>query len=499
MNSIKVSGKCPSPTGTGAAKGVKSPVFRTPLALQMAFLMTLVGIALAALMVSEKMGKGGSLLTLGLLLPKEVGVTVSGKAAPGSVTVKGKRTLMVSERMGTRGSFLSLGLPLPGDQFLQRALGDAVSQGTVTSTAVTNDNGSTGSVTVQGKRPVTAKGKGTAGPAVVNGKGATGVVTVKGKGNARPLPQKAKQGPVTVKGKGKTGPGTVKGKGTTGSVTVTQVGAQGKGSVPAQGKWKPRNAPTAKQDALRLKDQPTGGTRPSASAQRVQSSTPHNNSGANLLKIPAEILDQILEMEAHEKEQKQNQELEFLIAGEDKVQASVRPQGTNGSTKEGHEGGQGSPDSWNPLNPFQTRWEDEGLLKDRVWEGVSRDDAWLFERAMRTDEEPWKGRWETRLKELKRKAANGGNPRGGGVHPKVAFLFLTRGPLPLALFWAQFFQGHEGKYSIFIHTAEKFKYPAGSLPPAFQGRQIRSQVRIPTEGSKGMIDTVDCSAVWCTV
>jgi len=69
----------------------------------------------------------------------------------------------------------------------------------------------------------------------------------------------------------------------------------------------------------------------------------------------------------------------------------------------------------------------------------------------------------------KPRRGRGGGGGGGGGGPrkegrKVAFLFLTRGPLPLALLWAQFFRGHEGQYSIFIHTAEKFKYQPGSLP-----------------------------------
>ncbi|KAJ4783107.1 hypothetical protein LUZ62_034353 [Rhynchospora pubera] len=36
--------------------------------------------------------------------------------------------------------------------------------------------------------------------------------------------------------------------------------------------------------------------------------------------------------------------------------------------------------------------------------------------------------------------------------PKVAFLFLTMGPLPLAPLWEMFFKGHEGFYSIYIHA-----------------------------------------------
>ncbi|KAA3453198.1 Core-2/I-branching beta-1,6-N-acetylglucosaminyltransferase family protein [Gossypium australe] len=40
--------------------------------------------------------------------------------------------------------------------------------------------------------------------------------------------------------------------------------------------------------------------------------------------------------------------------------------------------------------------------------------------------------------------------------PKVAFMFLSRGSLPLAPLWEKFFMGHEGLYSIYIHTSPEF-------------------------------------------
>ncbi|KAF7136539.1 hypothetical protein RHSIM_Rhsim08G0131600 [Rhododendron simsii] len=36
--------------------------------------------------------------------------------------------------------------------------------------------------------------------------------------------------------------------------------------------------------------------------------------------------------------------------------------------------------------------------------------------------------------------------------PKVAFMFLTKGPLPLSPLWEKFFRGHKGLYSIYVHT-----------------------------------------------
>ncbi|CAN8256608.1 unnamed protein product [Cochlearia groenlandica] len=59
--------------------------------------------------------------------------------------------------------------------------------------------------------------------------------------------------------------------------------------------------------------------------------------------------------------------------------------------------------------------------------------------------------------------------------PKIAFMFLTKGPLPLALLWERFFNGHKGLYSVYIHPHPSFtsKFPANSV---FHRRQIPSQV-----------------------
>ncbi|GKV48734.1 hypothetical protein SLEP1_g55533 [Rubroshorea leprosula] len=59
--------------------------------------------------------------------------------------------------------------------------------------------------------------------------------------------------------------------------------------------------------------------------------------------------------------------------------------------------------------------------------------------------------------------------------PKVAFMFLTKGPMPLAPLWDRFFKGHEGFYSIYVHSLPSFdgKFPSTSV---FHGRQIPSQV-----------------------
>jgi hypothetical protein len=59
--------------------------------------------------------------------------------------------------------------------------------------------------------------------------------------------------------------------------------------------------------------------------------------------------------------------------------------------------------------------------------------------------------------------------------PKVAFMFLTKGPVFLAPLWEQFFKGHEGYYSIYVHSNPSYN---GSHPesPVFHGRRIPSKV-----------------------
>ncbi|KAK1585716.1 hypothetical protein QYE76_037747 [Lolium multiflorum] len=60
------------------------------------------------------------------------------------------------------------------------------------------------------------------------------------------------------------------------------------------------------------------------------------------------------------------------------------------------------------------------------------------------------------------------------IAPKIAFLFLVRGDLPLRPLWDKFFEGHDELYSIYVHASPDY---AGS-PPAespFYGRMIPSQ------------------------
>ncbi|XP_042500461.1 glycosyltransferase BC10-like [Macadamia integrifolia] len=59
--------------------------------------------------------------------------------------------------------------------------------------------------------------------------------------------------------------------------------------------------------------------------------------------------------------------------------------------------------------------------------------------------------------------------------PKVAFMFLTRGPLPFAPLWEKFFQGNEGLYSIYVHSDPSFNESEIDQGSVFYGRSIPSK------------------------
>ncbi|XP_061338352.1 glycosyltransferase BC10-like [Gastrolobium bilobum] len=69
--------------------------------------------------------------------------------------------------------------------------------------------------------------------------------------------------------------------------------------------------------------------------------------------------------------------------------------------------------------------------------------------------------------------------------PKVAFMFLAKGALPLAPLWENFFKGHEGFYSIYLHQHPSFNetLPKDSV---FYGRKVPSQPVF--WGTSSMID-----------
>ena len=61
--------------------------------------------------------------------------------------------------------------------------------------------------------------------------------------------------------------------------------------------------------------------------------------------------------------------------------------------------------------------------------------------------------------------------------PKVAFMFLTRGPLPFLPLWERFFGGHDDFFTIYVHTVPGFMLNVSPYS-VFFGRQIPSKVRI---------------------
>lgn len=60
---------------------------------------------------------------------------------------------------------------------------------------------------------------------------------------------------------------------------------------------------------------------------------------------------------------------------------------------------------------------------------------------------------------------------------KIAFMFLVKGWLPFAPLWEEFFKGHQGFYSIYVHADPSFNSSSSPELDAgvFQGRRIPSQ------------------------
>ncbi|GLU06050.1 hypothetical protein SLE2022_231140 [Rubroshorea leprosula] len=58
--------------------------------------------------------------------------------------------------------------------------------------------------------------------------------------------------------------------------------------------------------------------------------------------------------------------------------------------------------------------------------------------------------------------------------PKVAFMFLTRGPLPMLPLWEKFFKGHTQYFSIYVHAPPGYEFHVSTDSP-FYARQIPSQ------------------------
>jgi len=63
-------------------------------------------------------------------------------------------------------------------------------------------------------------------------------------------------------------------------------------------------------------------------------------------------------------------------------------------------------------------------------------------------------------------------PMAVSKNPKIAFMFLTPGTLPFEKLWEKFLQGHDGRYSIYIHASREKPVHSSSL---FVGREIHSE------------------------
>lgn len=59
--------------------------------------------------------------------------------------------------------------------------------------------------------------------------------------------------------------------------------------------------------------------------------------------------------------------------------------------------------------------------------------------------------------------------------PKVAFMFLTRGPVVLSPLWDRFFKGNEGLYTIYVHSSDSAANATEPEDSVFHGRRIPSK------------------------
>lgn len=59
--------------------------------------------------------------------------------------------------------------------------------------------------------------------------------------------------------------------------------------------------------------------------------------------------------------------------------------------------------------------------------------------------------------------------------PKVAFMFLAKGPMPLGPLWERFFKGNKGLYSIYVHAHPSFN-GSETEDSVFYRRRIPSKV-----------------------
>jgi len=69
--------------------------------------------------------------------------------------------------------------------------------------------------------------------------------------------------------------------------------------------------------------------------------------------------------------------------------------------------------------------------------------------------------------------------------PRIAFLFIVRGEIPHEPLWKRFLEGHEGKYSLYVHAAPGFEFPENSM---FRGNEVPSKPC--PRFSRGIVDAL---------
>ncbi|KAJ9535216.1 hypothetical protein OSB04_un001705 [Centaurea solstitialis] len=60
--------------------------------------------------------------------------------------------------------------------------------------------------------------------------------------------------------------------------------------------------------------------------------------------------------------------------------------------------------------------------------------------------------------------------------PKVAFMFLTKGPVVLSPVWDRFFGGNEGYYNVYVHRSNSSSNATEPEDSVFHGRRIPSKM-----------------------
>ncbi|KAL8153393.1 hypothetical protein V2J09_011153 [Rumex salicifolius] len=115
-------------------------------------------------------------------------------------------------------------------------------------------------------------------------------------------------------------------------------------------------------------------------------------------------------------------------------------------------------------NRVRTFSESETCLDDRnSLLGLIRPPSQL-RHTMNDSELLWRASFSTKIKDYPYNRVR-----------KIAFMFLTRGPLPLAPLWERFFMGNHGLYSVYVHSLPGYRpdFPRSSV---FYDRQILSQM-----------------------